>query len=86
IPLLSPEHTGLSGPASLLRIQEQRWCYGQTIPHSSRGNKIPLPTYRFDRARHWVDPEPQTTNAVPAISAVDNENAPEQAKPANTLA
>jgi acyl transferase domain-containing protein len=86
IPLLSPEHTTLNGLTSLLRIQEQRWCYGQVIPHSSHGNKIPLPTYRFDRARHWVDPEPQTACAASAICAVDNETTPEQAQPVNTLA
>ncbi|HBR0883715.1 TPA: amino acid adenylation domain-containing protein [Klebsiella pneumoniae] len=86
IPLLSPEHATLNGLTSLLRIQEQRWCYGQVIPHSSHGNKIPLPTYRFDRARHWVDPEPQTASAASAICAVVNETTPEQAQPVNTLA
>jgi acyl transferase domain-containing protein len=55
--------TGLT-PEAFLTTLARLWTLG-AAPDWSRyqpdGYKIALPTYPFERQRHWVDPKPQTT-------------------------
>ncbi|HET7695320.1 MAG TPA: SDR family NAD(P)-dependent oxidoreductase [Vicinamibacterales bacterium] len=48
---------------TLLTALGRLWCEGSTVDWAEfygreRRRRVPLPTYPFERQRHWVDPEP----------------------------
>lgn len=57
--------------AAVLRALAQLWAAGTDIDlgaAADRGRRIPLPTYRFDRRRHWIDaPGGGRPAALPAL-------------------
>jgi amino acid adenylation domain-containing protein len=64
--------------ADLSRIQEtagRLWCHGIDIRRdrlsSGRRCRIPLPTYPFERRRHWIEARARATSDVRPIEAQD---------------
>lgn len=43
------------GAPSLLREEAQAWRRGEPVA-AAEGQRVPLPTYPFQRRRHWIDP------------------------------
>ncbi|HET8680457.1 MAG TPA: beta-ketoacyl synthase N-terminal-like domain-containing protein [Micromonosporaceae bacterium] len=43
------------GAPAALRDQADAWLRGHPVP-AADGRRVPLPTYPFQRRRHWVDP------------------------------
>jgi amino acid adenylation domain-containing protein len=56
-----PDESTLPEPARALLAQAQRWLAGQEVdgsippPRGIRPLRVPLPTYPFDKQRHWVE-------------------------------
>jgi acyl transferase domain-containing protein/acyl carrier protein len=58
---LRPSHGGRSGPEVLLAALGQVWIHGAPVDWKAfhageRRRRVPLPTYPFERSRHWIDP------------------------------
>jgi acyl transferase domain-containing protein/acyl carrier protein len=63
----------LAGPADkrddLFYVAAGRlWAAGIYVAPPSAGRRVSLPTYPYQRSRHWIDADPQTTNDVTEIS------------------
>jgi acyl transferase domain-containing protein len=62
---------------ALLRAVADAWCAGISVDWGapgldSRGGRVPLPTYPFERTRQWIDPpdvDPRPTIAAPEAAA-----------------
>src|SRR5262249_35521876 len=57
----------------MLESLGQLWIAG-TAPdwaalHGPAAARVPLPTYPFQRRRHWIDPPPRSAAVVPATDA-----------------
>ncbi|MBN1131125.1 MAG: amino acid adenylation domain-containing protein, partial [Chitinispirillaceae bacterium] len=68
---------------ALLFAVGQLWLHGYSIDwHAFYGNerrrRIPLPTYPFERKRHWVDPAPKAASTAPDPLAASGAPASEQ--------
>ena len=50
---LTPGHVTGTGPA---RADAELWVAGTDRLPPTRGRRIPLPTYPFQRRRHWIEP------------------------------
>ena len=58
----------------LLEAVGRCWTFGLTPDwtaiHRTRPNRVPLPTYPFERSRHWIDaPAPQSAESVLPVPA-----------------
>ncbi|MFJ9732682.1 type I polyketide synthase [Streptomyces sp. NPDC101171] len=58
---LTPPDGGPGGLAHLLTLAAEQWVLGADLDfaavHSGRDiRRVPLPTHRFERRRHWVEP------------------------------
>ncbi|WP_316524145.1 type I polyketide synthase [Kitasatospora brasiliensis] len=67
---LAPAEDGAAGPAHLLALAGQAWVRGAELDFTalhegSEPRRVPLPTHRFERRRHWVEPGGATA-AAPA--------------------
>lgn len=64
--------TTSGGLTHLLASAGQLWCAGIPIHPPAAGRRIVLPTYPFERQRHWIDaPEVQPETSVPAAALPD---------------
>jgi len=81
---------GEEGPSSLLLAAGQLWIAGASLDWSAfhkdgRRSRVPLPTYPFERKRHWVDraaDEPVASIPGPAV----NHDSDEEEMPVTTNA
>ena len=60
--------SGEEGPSSLLLPAGELWIAGVSLDWSAihpggQRRRVPLPTYPFERTRHWVDRAPQAAVA-----------------------
>jgi phthiocerol/phenolphthiocerol synthesis type-I polyketide synthase E len=74
---------------ALLTATGQLWVAGVDItwaglPHLVRPRRVSLPTYPFERKRHWIEPQRAVTSSVP-LSSPDVEPAPAKAPPASAI-
>ncbi|WP_446664817.1 beta-ketoacyl synthase N-terminal-like domain-containing protein [Flexivirga sp. B27] len=46
------------------------WCSGVDVSLPAEGHRVPLPAYPFERQRHWVDPDPRTTEPASPVEQV----------------
>ncbi|HEV7652809.1 MAG TPA: type I polyketide synthase, partial [Actinophytocola sp.] len=76
-----PAVPSLAGPSDKLGEVEtlyaaagRLWTHGVPVLPSSRGRRVSLPGYAYQRSRHWVDADPET--AVPAAAPVDDRRLP----------
>ena len=59
VPALAPESSDLSDRQHAARARAQLWCHGVNVEPEGEfagAARIPLPTYPFDRTRHWIEP------------------------------
>jgi acyl transferase domain-containing protein len=54
--LTTSDTTGTGTGSGPLRDDAQRWVTGTGPLPATRGRRIPLPTYPFQRQRHWIEP------------------------------
>jgi phthiocerol/phenolphthiocerol synthesis type-I polyketide synthase E len=66
-----PALPSLPGPADKLgeidtlhTAAGRLWTHGVAVAPPSRGRRVSLPGYAYQRTRHWVDPDPTTTHAT----------------------
>jgi acyl transferase domain-containing protein len=47
----------------------QLWTHGVAVRLESKGRRVPLPGYPYERARHWIEPDlvVQTATQAPAV-------------------
>ncbi len=68
VPSLADSSEGLSDSATFLRAAGTLWVKGVELDwrsfHSRPRLRCPLPTYPFERERHWIDP-PMATPGMP---------------------
>ena len=80
LPADAPEE---DGQAAVLAALGALWTEGVPVDWSAfsgaeRRRRVPLPTYPFERKRHWVDPIPVArAEAVETVEAVEAAAAPE---------
>ncbi|MFJ9773637.1 beta-ketoacyl synthase N-terminal-like domain-containing protein [Kitasatospora sp. NPDC101157] len=70
---LAPTEEGAAGLAHLLALAGQAWTHGaqldfRAVHEGSDPRRVPLPTHRFERRRHWVEPGGHATAAAPAAA------------------
>ncbi len=76
--------------AALLTALGQLWLAGAPVNWNSfyaaeHRRRVPLPTYPFERKRHWVEPVLSSLAALPALVLL-SKSAPENSVPPLTLA
>ncbi len=56
----------VADPVHLLRALGRLWVAGQSLkaPPGQARRRVALPTYAFERQRHWVDPDPPSALAT----------------------
>ncbi len=75
-------------PSDALAALGAAWCAGASVDwaavrHSRAARRIPLPTYPFERQRHWIDPPSSAaTGPAPAIGAAAGDPGSDGAEPA----
>ncbi|MFF7638682.1 beta-ketoacyl synthase N-terminal-like domain-containing protein, partial [Kitasatospora sp. NPDC008050] len=66
---LAPADGGAGGLAYLFGLAGEQWVLGAELDFAavhagSEVRRVPLPTHRFERRRHWVEPGAHTTAAA----------------------
>jgi acyl transferase domain-containing protein len=68
-----------AGPdvARLRRAAGELWAAGAPVRlgalwQGERRRRVPLPTYPFERTRHWIDPDPEPADAVSTARSGDD--------------
>ncbi|HET7459925.1 MAG TPA: beta-ketoacyl synthase N-terminal-like domain-containing protein, partial [Longimicrobium sp.] len=65
---LAPGHAGGGDAGGLLRALGRLWTAGAGVDwaayHQGARRRVPLPTYPFERRRHWIDPAPRPRAAA----------------------
>ncbi len=69
---LRHQHDLQSDVAVLLKALGRLWLAGVRVDWAGlysqeRRQRLPLPTYPFERQRHWLEPRPQTVQAKEAL-------------------
>jgi acyl transferase domain-containing protein len=63
--------------ALLRRAAGELWTAGAPVRlgalwQSERRRRVPLPTYPFERSRHWIDADPEPADALPTARSGDD--------------
>ncbi len=68
---LDPGKQKLPEHAAFLQCVGRLWLSGVPVKWNSSGRRVSLPTYPFERTRHWVEPVRPAESPQPAIPALE---------------